>query len=83
MKNYSQENYCQALEEAGFPDYSNYNCVNEAYDNFMANLTAVIDKIAPIKRIRIKGNTQEWFDDEIHCAINIRDQRFSAFKSLN
>ena len=36
--------------------------------------------MAPIKRIRVKGNTQEWFDDEIHCAINIRDKHFSAFK---
>ena len=59
MKNYSQENYTLALEEANFPNYSNFNSVNEAYDNFMAKLTAVIDKMASIKRMRVKGNTQE------------------------
>ena len=80
LKNYTQENYIQALKETNFPDYSNFNSVDEAYDDFIAKLTAVIDKMAPIKRIRVKGNTQEWFDDEIHCAINIRDKHFSAFK---
>ena len=80
MKNYSQEGFTQSLEEANFPDYSNFNSVNEAYDNFVAKLTAIIDEVAPIKRIRVKGNTQEWFDDEIHCAIKNRDQYFSAFK---
>ncbi len=80
LKNYSQEGFTQSLEEANFPDYSNFNSVNEAYDNFVAKLTAIIDEVAPIKRIRVKGNTQEWFDDEIHCAIKNRDQYFSAFK---
>ncbi|MFM1566744.1 MAG: RNA-directed DNA polymerase, partial [SAR86 cluster bacterium] len=54
--------------------------VDEAYDDFIAKLTEVIDKMAPTKMVRIKGNTQEWFDDEIHNAIKIRDKCFSTFK---
>ena len=42
LKNYSQEGFTQSLEEANFPDYSNFNSVNEAYDNFVAKLTAII-----------------------------------------
>ena len=56
------------------------NSVNEAYDDFIAKLTEVIDRLAPIKEVRIKNNTQEWFDDEIHSAIQNRDKRFSVFK---
>ena len=51
-----------------------------AYDDFIAKLTDVIDKVAPIKEVRIKSNTQEWFDDEIHNAIQNRDKRLSIFK---
>ena len=54
--------------------------MNEAYDDFIAKLTEVIDRLAPIKEVRIKNNTQEWFDDEIHSAIQNRDKRFSVFK---
>ena len=29
----------------------------------------VVDKIAPFKVLRIKNNTQDWFDDEVAKAI--------------
>ena len=80
LKNYTQEKYIQTLKEINFPDYTKFNSVNEAYDDLIAKLTEVIDKLAPIKEVRIKNNTQEWFDDEIHSAIQNRDKRFSVFK---
>ena len=46
-------------------DYSNFDFVNEAYSNFITNLMGVIDKIAPTKEIRIKGNSKAWFDSDI------------------
>ena len=33
-----------------------------------------------MKTIRVKGNTQEWFDDEIREAIKSRDKLFKTFK---
>ena len=33
-----------------------------------------------MKQIRVKGNNQDWFDDEIHQAIINRDKLFSIFK---
>jgi len=80
LKHYTQEKYIQALKEINFPDYTKFDSVDEAYDDFIAKLTEVIDRLAPIKKVRIKNNTQEWFDDEIHSAIQNRDKRFSVFK---
>ena len=80
LRNYSQEKFIQALNAINFPDYSKYNTEDEAYDDFINKLTDVIDNIAPIKKVRVKGNTHEWFDDEIHEAIKIRDKHFSTFK---
>ena len=80
LKNYSQEKFIEALKNVAFPDYSKYESVDDAYDDLINKLIEVIEGIAPIKRVRVKGNTKEWFDEEIHNAIKIRDKNFSAFK---
>ena len=40
----------------------------------------VVNKIAPSKEIRIKSNTQEWFDREIAEFIHARENFFLKFK---
>ena len=74
MKNYTKESFLEKLGDVEFPDYSNFDCVNEAYSNFITKLMDVIDKIAPTKEIRIKGNSKAWFDSDIVERINIREK---------
>ena len=40
----------------------------------------VVNEIAPSKEIRIKNNTQEWFDREISEWIHAREKLFLKFK---
>ena len=40
----------------------------------------VIDKIAPVKTKRMKGNTQKWFDGEVLEKLNSRNKLFQKFK---
>ena len=82
LKNYTQEIYIQALKDINFPDYSQYDDPNKAYDDFLAKTTQVIDQVAPIKKIRVKGNNQDWFDNEVHEAIRCRDKLFCTFKRM-
>ena len=63
MKNYAADYYKKTLKQVDFPNYK--NDVNEAYSNFFQKLMIVIDKIAPYKDKRVKGNTQKWFDGEV------------------
>ena len=63
-----------------FPNYQNYNEINEAYNDFIQKITSVIDKVAPIKERRVKQNSQEWFDGEIADEIKNRDKLFKKFK---
>ena len=42
-----------------------------------------IDKVAPIKEIRIKRNSQKWFDVEISEAIKNRDKLLKKLKDLD
>ena len=74
MKNYSKELFLEELSKLAFPDYSTFQCVNTAYSDFISKLMTVIDKIAPIKEIRVKGNLKPWFDCNISERIDIRDR---------
>ena len=40
----------------------------------------VIDKFAPFKTKRVKGNSQNWFDGEVLESIALRDKLFKKFK---
>ena len=68
------------LKEIDFPDYSNFKDINEAYSDFAAKVASVIDEVAPIKEVRVKSNSQDWFDAEINEEIERRDKLLAKFK---
>ena len=80
FKNYDEEIFCSELENANFTDFSQFNDINMAYNNFHTTLLNAIDKVAPFKEARIKNRTQEWFDGEIAESITERDRLFKKFK---
>ena len=63
-----------------FPNYELFTDVNAAYSDFISKLMSVINQIAPIKDIRVKNRTEEWFDGEIAESIKIRDKLFKKYK---
>ena len=71
LKKYSAEIFTNALKTVKFPNDDIFSNVNVAYSDLLNNTP--IDRVAPIKEIRIKNNTQEWFDNEIAEAIKIRE----------
>ena len=72
LKNYNQSLFLEKLNEINFPDYSKFD--------FVGKVTSVIDQIAPMKEIRVKNNSPDWFDAEIHEEIETRDKLFAKFK---
>ena len=80
LKNYSQTLFLDKLRKINFPDYSNFKDINNAYSDFTEKVTSVIDEIAPIKEIRVKNNSQDWFDAEINEEIERRDKSLAKFK---
>ena len=65
MKNLSTEIYEEFLGKLAFPDYENFSCVNEAYSDLTSKMFDIVNKVAPTEIIRVKNNTNEWFDGEI------------------
>ena len=80
FKNYRKDSYLQELENAKYPKYSKFTGINCAYSDFIGKLTTIIDKVAWVREMRIKTNSQEWFDEEIHEHITLRDKMLSKFK---
>ena len=80
LKYYSEDLYVKKLKELDFPDYSNFKDINEAYSDFTGKVASVIDEIAPIKEVRVKSNSQDWFDAEINEEIERRDKLLTKFK---
>ena len=66
LKNYSPEIYEEALRKLSFPNYELFDDIDTAYEDFIQMVMAVIDNLAPSKKKRIKGTSQNWFDAEMH-----------------
>ena len=80
LKNYSVDVYKEALEKVSIPNYDNFGNPDLAYSDFISRLESVINVVAPIKTVRIKNNTREWFDGEIGEEIYKRDKLHKKFK---
>ena len=59
LKNYIADYHKEVLKQTDFLNYEKVGDVNEAYSNFFQKLKTVIDKTAPYKSKRVKGNTQK------------------------
>ena len=80
LKNYTIDAFHHYLVNLAFPNYELFTDVNAAYLDFTNKLMSVINEIAPIKEIRVKSRTEEWFDGEVVESIKIRDKLFKKFK---
>ena len=56
IKNYSDEISVENLGSAEFPDYSNHNYVNNAYQDFGSKFLQEVDSVTRIRSIRVKYN---------------------------
>ena len=81
LKNYTSELLEEELTKINFPDYNIFSNVSIAYLDLVERILSVIDEIAPFKDLRIKNNTQDWFDDKVVEAIKPREKRLKDFKS--
>ena len=74
LKNYTLELLREELTKSNFPDYNIFSNVNIAYLDLAEKILSVVNKTAPFKVLRIKNNTQDWFDDEVAEAIKLRQK---------
>ena len=72
--------FVEKLQKVNFSNYERFSCIDAAYTDFLNKLMKVVNEIAPSKDIRIKNNTQDWFDREIAELIHACEKLFLKFK---
>ena len=79
LKNYTMENFERELNNIAFPNYEEFSDVN--CSDLVNKIIQVINNIAPYKTIRVKNQSNEWFDGEFAEQISNRDKLFKKFKT--
>ena len=74
------ENFEPELKTIAFPNYEKFSDVNSAYNDIVNKITQVINNRTPYKTIRVKNQSNEWFDGELAEQISNRDKLFKMFK---
>ena len=62
-----------------FPNYNNFENINDAYSIFIQKVMGIIDPVAHIKSRWKKQISQEWFDSEVAEKISVCDKSFKKF----
>ena len=82
-RKYSKESLLKRLRKKVLPDYSTFNCINEAYTELTAALQDIVNEIALMKDTRVKGHSIPWFVSdvtEVNRARNKLNERFLRTK---
>ena len=74
MKNYSKDKFIEKLNEINWFYVLNELDVNSAWKNFREVFSKKIDEIAPMKEVRLRSNSEPWFDGNILNLISERDK---------
>ena len=65
FKNYTVNLFVEGLQKVNFLNNKRFSNIDASYTDFCNALMKVINEIAPSKVIRIKNNTQDWFNREL------------------
>ena len=76
-------NFERELENIAFPNCEKFSDVNSTYSYLVNKITQVINNLVPYKNIRVKNQSNEWFDSELAEQISNRDKLFKKLKKAN
>ena len=82
-KNYSQKLLEERLTKMKILNYLLISCTDSVYNRLSKILQDIINDIAPLKDIPIKGNTKPWFDSNMIGLIRKRDKLKKRFNIRN
>ena len=79
MNNYSYENFLMELNKINWFQVTDIGDVNKVRALFHNLLIKVLNRVAPIKQVRLKQRPEPWMDGHILGLINQRDQALHHF----
>ena len=83
FKHYTVDLFEQELSKLNFPNYQNFNDINEAYNDFIQKIMNLIDKVAPLKERQVKQNSQEGLMGKLPMKLKIAINYLKNSKDQN
>ena len=80
FKNYSKLAFCEILKFVSWSPVLLARNVDEALDNFCSILRAKVDEIAPVRRVRLRTDTEPWMTANILSMIKDRNALYQKVK---
>ena len=74
MKHYSKEMLTELLQTVDWSPVLNCLDVNKAWTHFTDLFMPIVDKLATLKKVRLKQRSEPWFSSEILELIKERDE---------
>ena len=83
FKHYTVNLFEQELSKLNFPNYQNYNEINEAYNDFIQKFMSVIDRVAPIKKDGLNQTLRNGLMGRLRMKLKIAINYLKSLKSEN
>ena len=80
FKNYTRELFLGHLRRVDWTSVFLARHVDESLSQFVSLLHGVLDKVAPLRDIKVKQKTEPWFNGDILAGIRRRDVLFKRFR---
>ena len=80
-KHYFNESFLERFKKN--LDYSTLNFIDAAFTNLTFALQDIVNEIAPVKDIRVKGNSKPWFDSNIMEVIRLSSKLNERYLRAN
>ena len=68
------------VKSIAFPNYEKFRDINSVYSDLANKTTQVINNLALFQTIRVKNQSNKWFDGELAEQISNRDKLFKKLK---
>ena len=80
LKRYNKAIFNEKLSECDFSVIYELSEVNEAWETFKRKFLCILNKIAPLKEVRIKQQSDPWVNSELLELIEQRDHNLKLFR---
>ena len=80
MKCYDKDVFVDKLRSLDWAKVTSVKNVNDSWKIFHEMFLQILDRVAPVKKVRLKQRTEQWFTGDILRSISVRDKAWKQYR---
>ena len=80
---YDKDVFVEKLRSLDWAKVTSVKNVNDSWKLFHEMFLQILDRVAPIKNVRLKQRTEQWFTGDILRSISVRDKAWKQYREQN